>query len=84
MLSNGRIIDELEINLKGRCSGPVEAPSWNIPAETEGNHEKIIDSRCPGRDSNRAPQEHKSRVLPLHKLVMPRRFSKIVFHKNDI
>jgi hypothetical protein len=23
-------------------------------------------------------------VLPLHKLVMPRRFSKIVFHKNDI
>jgi hypothetical protein len=62
MLSN---LDQLEINLKGKCCGPVEVPSWNIPAETEENQDKNIKRRCPGRESNRAPQEHDLRVLTI-------------------
>jgi hypothetical protein len=36
------MIAELQINLKGRCSGSGEVPSWNILAETEENHEKLL------------------------------------------
>jgi hypothetical protein len=53
------MIDEVEINMEGRCNVPVDVPSWDIPAETEKNHNKSISSRCHGRDSNLASQEHK-------------------------
>jgi hypothetical protein len=37
----------------------------HLPRKTDKNHEKIQNSRCPGRDSNRTPPEYKSEPLPL-------------------
>jgi hypothetical protein len=37
----------------------------NLLVGTEGNHNQYQDTRCPGRDSTRAPLEYKSTALPL-------------------
>jgi hypothetical protein len=46
-------------------SGMVAVLSQHMPGGTEENEDKSLDSRCPGRDSNREPLECMSEALPL-------------------
>jgi hypothetical protein len=75
--SNDRMTgNDLEEN--GRCL--IEALCRHLPGGTEEDHEKPQASRCPGRDLNRAPPEHKSRASPLHQCARESRMKCCLFH----
>jgi hypothetical protein len=50
MIGDGKLIGK---NFEGSSRGQIEVLYWNLPRETEENHEKYHDSRYTGRDTNR-------------------------------
>jgi hypothetical protein len=64
--SNGKMKDEFG----WKRSGLIEVLSQNLPGRTEENTKYLSqESRCPGRDENRAPPEYKSEALPFRQPV---------------
>jgi hypothetical protein len=60
-----------ELDLEGSGRGLLELLSRYLPGGIEENFRKLRqDSRCPGRDSNRAHPKYKSMALPLDQTVL--------------
>jgi hypothetical protein len=56
-------------DLEGSCRGLIELLSRHYYGGTEGKKPKNIEITGPGRDSNRAPPEYKSRALVYNSLL---------------
>jgi hypothetical protein len=53
-------------DLEGSGRGLIQVLPRHMPKGTEENYENFRhDSRCPGRDSNRAPLKYENTPLPL-------------------